>query len=33
MSSGTSAWNRGRFALTSRTTVSVEASGRLVTGM
>src|SRR5579885_2935957 len=33
MSSGTSAWNRGRFAFTSETTASVDASGRLVTGM
>ncbi len=33
MSSGTSAWNRPRFAFTSLTTVSVEAFGRFVTGM
>ena len=33
MSSGTSAWKRPRLAFTSRTTSSVEALGRFVTGM
>ena len=33
MSSGTSDWNLARLAFTSLTTASVDASGRLVTGM